>query len=43
MQKNISLKPYNSFGIDVQADWLANIESEEQLLTIIDDLPNEKK
>ncbi len=43
MQKNISLKPYNSFGIDVQADWLANIESEEQLLTIIDDLPNAQK
>ena len=43
MQKNISLKPYNSFGIDVQADWLANIESEEQLLTIIDDLTNAKK
>jgi len=43
MQKNISLKPYNSFGIDVQADWLANITSEEQLLTIIDDLPNAQK
>jgi UDP-N-acetylmuramate dehydrogenase len=43
MLKNVSLKPYNSFGIDVKADWLAEISSEEQLLTIIDDLPNMKK
>ena len=43
MQKNVSLKPYNSFGIDVKTDWLADITSEEQLLTIIDDLPNMKK
>jgi UDP-N-acetylmuramate dehydrogenase len=43
MLKNVSLKPYNLFGIDVKADWLAEISSEEQLLTIIDDLPNMKK
>ncbi len=43
MQKNISLKNYNTFGIDVKADWLAKIESEEQLLTIIDDLPDMPK
>jgi len=37
MLKNVSLKKYNTFGIDVTADWLVEIESEEQLLTIIDD------
>ncbi len=43
MEKDISLKPYNTFGIDVKADWLAHIESEEQLLTILDDLPDMSK
>ena len=37
MQKNISLQKYNSFGIEVFADWLAEIEDVEQLLTILDD------
>ncbi len=43
MIKNASLKKYNTFGIDVKADWLAEINSTEQLLTIIDDLPEMKK
>jgi UDP-N-acetylmuramate dehydrogenase len=43
MQKNVSLKSYNTFGIDVKADWLAEIESVEQLLTILDDMPDMKK
>ncbi len=43
MQKNVSLKPYNTFGIDVKADWLAEIESVEQLLTILDDSPEMPK
>jgi len=43
MQKNISLKKYNSFGIDVKADWLAELDSTEQLLTILDDSPKMKK
>ena len=43
MQKNVSLKPYNTFGIDVKTDWLAKIESVEQLLTILDDSPEMPK
>ena len=43
MYKNISLLPYNTFGIDVKADWLAEIESTEQLLTILDDNQSVKK
>jgi len=43
MQKDVSLKAYNTFGIDARADWLATIDSEEQVLTIIDDLPNDPK
>ncbi len=43
MKKNVSLKTYNTFGIDVKADWLAEINSEEQVLTIIDDLPEMPK
>ena len=43
MLKNPSLKKYNTFGIDVKADWLAEINSVEQVLTIIDDLPDMPK
>jgi len=43
MQKNVSLKKYNSFGIEVYADWLAEIEDVEQLLTILDDSPDMRK
>ncbi len=43
MLKNISLKKYNTFGINVKADWLAQIDSLEQVLTIIDDLPDMPK
>ncbi len=43
MQKNFSLKPYNTFGVEVKADWFTDIDSEEQLLTIIDDLPEMPK
>ncbi len=40
MLKDVSLKRYNTFGIDVKADWLAKIDSVEQVLTIIDDMPD---
>ena len=43
MLKNASLKKYNTFGIDVKADWLADIDSVEQVLTIIDDSPGMPK
>ncbi len=43
MQKNVSLKPYNTFGIEAKTDWFADIDSEEQVLTIIDDLPQMPK
>jgi len=43
MLKNISLQKYNSFGIEVYADWLAEIEDVEQLLTILDDSPDMRK
>jgi len=43
MLKDVSLKKYNTFGIEAKADWLAEIDSEEQVLTIIDDLPDMPK
>ncbi len=43
MLKDVSLKKYNTFGIDVKADRLAEIDSLEQLLTIIDDMPDLSK
>ncbi len=43
MLKNASLKKYNTFGIDAKADWLTEIDSVEQVLTIIDDLPDMPK
>ncbi|MDT0553899.1 UDP-N-acetylmuramate dehydrogenase [Urechidicola vernalis] len=36
IQKDISLKPYNTFGIDVKASKFANITSIEQLLKILE-------
>lgn len=43
MFKNVSLKKYNTFGIDIKANWLAEINSVEHVLTIIDDLPEMPK
>ncbi|SFS96014.1 UDP-N-acetylmuramate dehydrogenase [Zhouia amylolytica] len=33
--KNISLKPYNTFGIDVNAKHFVSVSSEEELITIL--------
>lgn len=35
LEKNISLKPYNSFGIDVNAHQYVSVENEEELLGIL--------
>lgn len=35
IQKNISLKPYNTFGIDVLADYFVSVNSIEELKTIL--------
>ncbi len=37
LQKNISLKPYNTFGIDVSAAYFADVYSKEELKTILSD------
>lgn len=44
LQQNISLKPYNTFGIDVQAEYLATLTSAEQLpeLSGNNELPPQK-
>src|SRR5690606_16894167 len=34
IQKNISLKPYNTFGIDVFAKFFVRIESDSQVLEL---------
>ena len=36
IEKNVSLKSYNTFGIDVNAKYFANITSNEDLLTLSD-------
>jgi UDP-N-acetylmuramate dehydrogenase len=33
--KNISLKPYNTFAVDVQADFFAEIKDEQNILDLI--------
>ena len=37
IQENISLKPYNTFGIDVKAHFFAEIFSEKDLLELMSD------
>jgi UDP-N-acetylmuramate dehydrogenase len=37
IQENISLKPYNSFGIDVKASYFAEIFSEKDLIELFQD------
>lgn len=42
IQKNISLKPFNTFGIDVQADYFVSVNSVEELKSVLslNDYPN---
>ncbi|MEI6118090.1 MAG: hypothetical protein WCP92_02265 [bacterium] len=35
IQKNISLKPYNTFAVDVQADFFAEVKHEQDILDLI--------
>ncbi|MEA3478082.1 MAG: UDP-N-acetylenolpyruvoylglucosamine reductase, partial [Bacteroidota bacterium] len=35
IREDISLKPYNSFGIDVRADFFVELTSEDEILTLI--------
>lgn len=35
IREDISLKPYNSFGIDVRADFYVELTSEDEILTLI--------
>ncbi|MCX6824459.1 MAG: UDP-N-acetylmuramate dehydrogenase [candidate division SR1 bacterium] len=35
IQKNISLKPYNTFAVDVQADFFAEVKNEQDILDLI--------
>lgn len=37
LQKNVSLKQYNTFGVDVQSQYFAEVNSLEELLTTIQD------
>ncbi len=39
IQENISLKPYNTFGIDVQARWFAHFTSIEELQELLNSKP----
>ena len=36
-KENSSLQPYNTFGIDVKADWLLTIETVDELREILQD------
>ena len=38
VQKNISLKPYNTFGIEVEAEYFAHITTVEELEEILKNL-----
>lgn len=44
IRKNVSLKPYNTFGIDVPAEYFVELTSEDQLQEIASDakLPSQK-
>jgi len=35
IQKNISLKPYNTFAVDVQADFFTEVKNEQDILDLI--------
>jgi len=35
IQKNISLKPYNTFAVDVHADFFVEIHDEQELFDLI--------
>ena len=39
VQENVSLKPYNTFGIDVAADYFARFNSVEELIAILSARP----
>ncbi|WP_231891192.1 UDP-N-acetylmuramate dehydrogenase [Arachidicoccus ginsenosidimutans] len=43
VQTNISLKPYNSFGIDVSAEWFAAFSSADELRNLLKKSKNENK
>jgi len=35
IQKNISLKPYNTFAVDVQADFFVEMKDEQEIFDLI--------
>ncbi|MEI6673138.1 MAG: hypothetical protein WCL02_07660 [bacterium] len=35
IQKNISLKPYNTFSVDVQADFFVEVNNEQKIIDLI--------
>lgn len=37
IHRHVSLKPYNTFGIDVAAEYMVEIHSKEELVTALDD------
>ena len=43
IQQNISLKPYNTFGIDVPAEKFVSVQSIEELITILKEYKNTPK
>jgi UDP-N-acetylmuramate dehydrogenase len=43
IQHNISLKPYNSFGIDVSAKYLADFTTQEELEVLLDEKPENER
>lgn len=43
LQNNISLKPYNTFGIDVNAKFFTEVSSEENLKEVLSHFKNESK
>lgn len=42
IEKNVSLKPYNTFGIDVKCDAFSTFKSVEELTELLQSLSNEK-
>ena len=37
LEKNVALKPYNSFGIAARADWLVRVHAEDDLRAVLHD------
>lgn len=35
IQKNVSLKPYNTFAVDVQTDFFAEVKNEQEIFDLI--------